>query len=105
MKEFKNLTLEERKEIVTLFGTWLKAYTHEVNVKVLERADEIINNEFAMNLLKQLHERTQKETEDYLHSVGNLLGCFDDFKEYDVHNHPLTHARSYRDVLYDMYIR
>lgn len=105
MKKLNELTFEERKEIATLFGTWLKNYTHEVHIRVMEKAEEIINDDFSMKLLKELHERTEKENRDYMHSIGNLLGEFETFKEYDVHNHPITHANSYRDVLYDLHIR
>lgn len=105
MKKFDELKLDERNEIVMLFSTWLKGYTHEVIVKVMSRRDEILNNDFAMNLLKELKEREEKEYNDFMHSVGNLFYDFETFSEYDPHNHPLTHARSYRDILHDMYIK
>ena len=61
MRKFEELKRDERDEIVLLFANWLNQYTHEVIVKVIERRDEIINNEFAMNLLKELKEREEKE--------------------------------------------
>ena len=103
MKKFEELEFEEKKEITLLFANWLKDYTHEVIVKVISRRDEIINNEFAMNILKELKDREEKEEKDFAHSIGNLLGEFDAFKEYDSHNHVLTHSSSYRDILRDMY--
>ena len=33
-----------------------------------------------------------------------LLENFEEFKQYDTHSHILTHSKSYRDILYDMYI-
>ena len=105
MKRFEELNYEERQEIAELFATWLNQYTHEVITKVMTKSEEIINNEFAMNLLKELKVRTDKEREDLRYSMYNLLGAFDTFKEYNPHSHPLTHANSYRDILYDMYIR
>ena len=99
------LSLEERNEITELFANWLQPYTHEVIVRVMEKREEIINNEFAMNLLRELKTRSEKEEKDFAHSVGHLLFSFDDFKEFDPHNHPLSHAKSYRDILHDMYIR
>lgn len=105
MKKFNNLELEERNEIVLLFANWLKPYTHEVIVKVLAKRDEIINNEFVMNLLKELKARGEKEKKDFADSIGSMLYDLDAFKEYDPHNHPLTHAGSYRDILHDMYIK
>ena len=105
MKKFEEMEINERNEICLLFANWLQRYTDEVIITVLERRDEIINNEFAMNLLKELKEREEKESKEFAHSIGCLLNDFEDFKEYDPHNHPMTHASSYRDVLYDMFIR
>ena len=105
MKKFENMSYEEQKEVVALFTCWLKHYTHEVIVKVLERRDEIMNNESSMMLLKELKEREEKETKRFNDSMFSLVEHFDDYKEFDPHNHCLTHSGSYRDVLYDLYIR
>ena len=105
MKTFNDLTIDERREIIGLFANWLKSYTHAVIVTVMEKRDEILNNEFAMNLLKELKSREEEEKEDFTMSLEHLFSNFDTFKEFDPHNHPLTHASSYRDILYDMYIQ
>lgn len=105
MENYLNRTYEEKKEIAALFTTWLKHYTHEVIVKVMERREEILANEFTMNLLRELKAREDKEHQEFINSMRFMLGNFDDAKEYDPHNHPLTHAGSYRDILYDMYIK
>jgi hypothetical protein len=105
MKRFEELTREEQNEIEALFSNWLKRYTHEVILKVMQRSEEIINNEFAMNLLKELKEREEKEFEQFTFSIKSLFHDYETYKEYDPHNHPLEHAGSYRNVLYDMYIR
>lgn len=106
MRTFSEIeNIAERDEIVLLFSNWLNQYTHKVIVEVLEKRDEIINNEFAMNLLKELKTREEKEKADFDNSMANLLSDFDGFKEYNPHNNPLTHASSYRDILYDMYIK
>ena len=105
MKKYEDLTRGEQQEVTRLFTTWLEKYSHEVIVKVIEQRDEIINNDFAMNLLKELCTRTESEKVDFKHSIENMLFHFDDFKKYNPHNHPLSHANSYRDVLYDMYIK
>ena len=104
MKKFEELGFEERKEITLLFANWLKNYSHEVIVNVISRRDEIINNEFAMNMLKELKDREEKEEKDFANSIGSLLYEFDTFKEYNPHSHVLTHSKSYRDILRDMYI-
>ena len=105
MKKIDEMNRTERDEIVLLFANWLQQYSHEAIIRVMERRDEIINNEFAINLLRELKERDEKEAKDFANSIGSLLMSFDDFKEFNPHNHPLTHANSYRDILYDMYIR
>lgn len=106
----KNIKLEEmnayeRKEIAELFATWLRPYVHEVIVQVLERRDEIVNNEATMHLLRELHAREVKENADFASSINFMLGSFDTFSQHDPHNHAFSHSRSYRDVLYDMYIK
>lgn len=105
MKKYEELSYTEQNEIAALFGNWLQQYTHEVIIRVIEKRDEIISNEFSMNLLKELKEREEEEEHDFRRSIGHLLDNYNTFKEYNPHSHPLTHAKSYRDVLYDMYIR
>lgn len=103
--KFEEMNRAERDEVVALFANWLKQYTHEVIVKVMERREEIIANEFAMHLLRELKTREEKEAERFADNIGWLFRNYDDFKNHDVHNDVLTHAGSYRDVLYDMYIK
>lgn len=105
MKKFDEMTIKEQQEITVLFANWLNKYTHEVILRVIKKRDEIISNDFAMNLLIELKEREEKEEKEFAHSIGNLLGEFNTFKDYDTHSNPLTHASSYRDVLYDMFIK
>lgn len=105
MKHFNDLDFTERNEIVELFAYWLKPYTREVIKNVLCRVNEIINNDFVMNMLRELKTREEKERNDFLSSIGSMMYDFDTFSEFDPHNHPITHAGSYRDILYDMYIK
>lgn len=105
MKEFEKMDKYEKDYIETLFVNWLKYYTHEVICSVLKKRDEIINNEFAMNLLKELDSREFEERHEFKRNISNMLNDFETFSQYDPHNHALTHAGSYRDILYDMYIR
>ena len=103
--EFKEMKFTERTEIVELFSVWLKPYKHEAICRVMEQADEIINDERTLDLLRELKTREEKEADDERRSIESLLQDFEVFKEYEVHNHPITHSQSYRDILYDMYIR
>lgn len=102
--KYNELSREEQKKVATYFSTWLKDYTHEVIVRVMEKADEIISDPFAMELLKELHERSEKESKEFADSIGYLLSDFDTFKQYDPHNAPLTHSSAYRHILHDRYI-
>ena len=104
-KKIEDMDREELSSITSLFSTWLKPYTHEVIVKVMERREEIINNKFAMQLMTELFVREEAEAKDFNRSMRQLLTSYNTFKEYDPHNHVLEHSKSYRDVLYDMYIR
>ena len=105
MKKFEELNYNEQQEITELFATWLDMYSEEVIMRVMARSEEIINNEFSMNLLRELKARKEEERKDFSRSINNLFTHFDTFKEYNPHSHPLTHANSYRDILHDMYIR
>lgn len=101
---YSSMTYSEQDDIRFLLSVWLKPYTHEVIIKVLSKADEIINNEFAMKLLKELADRESKEELSFRRSIDSLLSDFETFKEFNPHNHYTTHSKSYRDILYDMYI-
>ena len=105
MEKFKELSLNSQKEISSLFGNWLKDYSSEVVLRVMKRAEEIMNNEAAMNLLRELKKREEQEQEGFNNNIEWLFTNYEAYKEYNPHNNPLTHANSYRDVLYDMYIR
>lgn len=105
MKKYEEMSFNEQREVAELFANWLGRYTHEVIIKVMEKREEILNNDFTMNLLRELKDRTEKEQSKMAESMHFLLDDFDNFKEYDPHNNALTHADSYRNVLYDMYIK
>ena len=102
---FYDLDYETRNKYTKLFANWLNDYTHEVVIAVLSKRNEIINNTFAMNMLEELYNRENEEYADFEDSVGMLLREFEETLFTDIHNHPITHANSYRDILYDMYIR
>lgn len=93
------------REFIELLANWLQIYTDDVVKSVMKKVDEIKNNDFAISLLKELYDRDNDEYEDFRSSIESLYYDYDYFSEYDVHNHPTSHAKSYRDVLYDMYIR
>lgn len=105
MKKFEEMDYREKKEVASMFSAWLCSYTHEVIVKVLARRDEILNNAVAMSMIKELKERSEQEQKDFESSISFMIEDIDKFSQFDPHNHVVTHAKSYRDVLYDMFIK
>ena len=111
MKQIKDMTRDERKEFAELLNNWLKMYTGDVLKRVAPRFDEIAQSEMAMHLLRELKERDEKEDSEELRSIEYIVdsGVYEyevDDNHYECyHNHCLTNAKSYRDVLYDLYIR
>ncbi len=106
VKEYReNTSLKEQEEFARKLQTWLAPYTDEVYVRVIKQMDDILNNEFALNLINELHEREQKEKEEEVRTILFSLGHDADIEKYGIHNHCLSHSNSYRDVLYDMFIR
>lgn len=107
MTEMKNLSWKESEEFAELLYVWLRRYTDEVIANVYPKFGEIYENEFAMHLLKELKIRTEKEEKDarnsFLYIVRDAVEG-NEKSNFHVHCHPLEHAESYRDILYDMYI-
>ena len=103
----KNATYEEQKDFANKLYSWLGMYTQEVIEHVMNQIDDIINNEHVMKMITELHERMQKEEkEEKEHFFYNLKNIEEGDADYfTVHAHVLTHSNSYRDVLYDMFIR
>lgn len=105
VKEYReNTALSEQKEFAKKLQVWLREYTQEVFEHVMKQMDEIISNEFALKMIDELYERTLKEEKDEIMHIEFALG-HEDVNLDGYHLHPLEHSNSYRDVLYDMYIR
>ena len=104
IEEYKNKSFADRKQFAVEMENWIGCYTQEVINKVMARIEEIISDKFTMDLIHQLYIRTLDERKERWMSIGMLIEDFEKFKEFDIHNHPSTHARSYRDILWDMYI-
>lgn len=97
---------EEAKEIAKYISNWLQSYTHEVVIEVIKNhIEKIFADEHTQYLLKELYEREQEEIKSHINSISNYIWDFKTFSQYDLHNHCTSHSKSYRDVLYDMYIK
>lgn len=107
MKKYEEMDYREKKEVASMFSAWLCSYKREVIVKVLARRDEILNNAVAMSMIKELKERSEQEQKDFESSISFMIDDLDNalFSKFDPHDHVVTHANSYRDVLYDMFIK
>ena len=108
MKKLNELNWKETKEFAALLHAWLDQYTAEVVKTVYPKLEEIYNNEFVMNLLRELKTRQEKEAHadesDFLFMVRNACEG-EEFDKFGFSNHCLEHSKSYRDVLYDMFIK
>lgn len=108
MKKIAELDYSEQKQFAELLASWLGNYTEEVTERVYPKLEEIYNNEHVMNMLQELktrQEKEKKETTDAFWSIVNDAGKGNEFNDHCMHNHCVSHASSYRDVLYDMYLR
>ena len=101
----KELDYCEVNKYAELFGVWLKPYTHEVIRYVMGRAEEIINNPDSLTLLLELKTREAKEEKDFFDNIAWYIRDYEGHKKYNPHSNCITHSGSYRDVLYDRYIR
>lgn len=107
MKKLNQLTYDERKELSELLEAWLGCYVEEVIEKVMGQLEEIINNPMTMMMLRELKKRMEEEKKKRIDSFyWMVLDASEDeeFDEHCVHNHCMQHSKSYRDVLYDIYI-
>ena len=105
MRKFNELDYTEQKEIAALFYNWLKDYSEEVIKYVLPKTDEILSNDMAMMMIRELKEREEKENSELFNDIRHMMEDYDTWSKHSLRNNCLTHAGSYRNVLYDMYIR
>ena len=94
---------KSKYDLEVVVSNWLSKYVDEVIVRVLDKIDEIKNNDVAMFMLDELYERDQIEKKEFQNTIAHaLLGTRTSTK---FRFNSLSHADSYRDVLYDMYIK
>ena len=104
---YENANFSEQKIFQRELQTWLGCYTTSVANRVIEKMDDILSNATALKFIHELHERTQIEIKGREFDISIALSDeeFRSTNENWLHADTLTHAKSYRDVLYDMYIR
>lgn len=99
---------KDKEHLAELLECWLSMYTSEVIERVLLRINDILGDPMTMNLLEELYKREAKEKEKRLNDFEFILLCISQNKKWDadrIHNNVLEHSDSYRDILYDFYIR
>ena len=89
---------------IKIVANWLKDYNNEVVVRVMKNYDTIINDKTTYNMLSKLYEEENKEEETFIHDIEYMVkyGIKDETKDMLRLG---EYSRSYRDVLYDLYIR
>lgn len=98
----KKATTEEIQLFATQLNTWLDMYTEAVRKYALSQIDQILSDPMTLYLLDELHKRTEKEKKEAEDDIYWFLYYG---HEYRPGNHVLTHSNSYRDVLYDKYLK
>lgn len=109
-EELFNIENDEfRKDFFKDLAYFLKSYNNEVINKVIKKIGFIIENEHIRHLLHELRIRGEKEYNEFSNNlfwrVGEYLDDSNYDMSYDLQSHPLEHASSYRDVLYDLLIK
>lgn len=105
MKNIKEMNVDELDRLSLIVSNWLKNYTEEVTKKVIQKIDLIVADEMTMRLLNELYEREKSALKEYTNGIKNLISNYDEFNQYSLKESCLLHSSSYRDVLYDLYIK
>ena len=89
---------------IKIVANWLKNYSNEVVVRVMKNYDTIINDKTTYTMLSKLYEEENKEEETFIHDIEYMVkfGIKDETKDMLRLG---EYSRSYREVLYDLYIR
>lgn len=91
-------------EGIKIVANWLKNYSNEVVVRVMKNYDTIINDKTTYTMLSKLYEEENKEEETFIHDIEYMVkfGITEETKDMLRLG---EYSRSYREVLYDLYIR
>ena len=89
---------------IKIVANWLKYYNNDVVVKVMENYEQIINDKTTFNILSKLYEEENKEEKTFIHDIEYMVkfGIKEETKDMLRLG---EYSRSYREVLYDLYIR
>ena len=89
---------------IKIVANWLKDYNNDVVVRVMKKYEQIINDKTTYTMLSKLYEEENKEEETFIHDIEYMVkfGIKDETKDMLRLG---EYSQSYREVLYDLYIR
>ena len=89
---------------IKIVANWLKNYSNEVVVRVMKNYDTIINDKTSFTMLSKLYQEENKEEETFIQDIEYMVkyGIKDETKDMLRLG---EYSQSYREVLYDLYIR
>ena len=92
------------EESIKIVANWLKNYSNDVVIKVMEKYEEIINDKTTYNMLHRLYDEENEENLTFIYDIEHMVkyGITDSTKDM---LRIVEYSRSYRDVLHDLYIR
>ena len=94
----------DKDYVIKIVANWLKNYSNEVVVRVMKNYDTIINDNTTLTLLSALYQKENKEEVNFILDIKHIF-------EYGIEEETkdmlrlVENSRSYREVLYDLYIR
>ena len=89
---------------IKIVANWLKDYSSDVVVRVMKNYDTIINDSTTLILLSELYQKENKENVNFIHDIEHMVKYGIDDETKDMLRIG-EYSRSYREVLYDLYIR
>ena len=100
-ERYKDMNNEEAIKIV---ANWLKDYRNDIIVRVMEKYEQIINDKTTYTMLSKLYEKENKEEETFIYDIEHIVkyGITDETKDMLRLG---EYSNSFREVLYDLYIR
>ena len=89
---------------IKIVANWLKDYNNDVVISIMEKYEQIINDKTTFTMLSKLYEEENKEEETFIQDIEYMVryGIKDETKDM---LRLEEYSQSYRDVLYDLYIR
>lgn len=91
------------EELYKDIAYFCSCYIDKCVVKVLNKIDYIVNNKTILFLLSELRKRGEMERKEFEQEIKREIEWGEGSKSF--RNYCLTHASSYRDILYDMLIK